>query len=102
MEEALRCYDEFGEKGVVVKLTRGAGTQGIFLCDNREEMVEAVRKSLATPIQRGDEKSELLVQERIHGKEYIVNTVSCKGEHRMVSMWAYDKVRLPNGTNAYN
>ena len=102
VEEALRCYDEFGEKGVVVKLTRGAGTQGLFMCDNREEMAEAVRKGLATPVQRGEEKSELLVQERIHGKEYIVNTVSCRGEHRMVSMWAYDKVKLPNGTNAYN
>lgn len=102
VEEALRCYDEFGEKGVVVKLTRAAGTQGLSLCDNRDEMVEAVRKGLAMSVRTVDEKSELLVQERIHGKEYIVNTVSCQGEHRMVSMWEYDKVRLPNGTNAYN
>jgi len=102
VEEAHRCYDEFGENGVVVKLTRGAGTQGLSMCDSREEMVEAVRKGLETTIQSVDEKSELLIQERIHGKEYIVNTVSCQGEHRMVSMWSYDKVRLPNGTNAYN
>ena len=102
VEEALRCYDEFGENGVVVKLTRAAGTQGLSLCDNRDEMVEAVRKGLAMPVRTVGEKSELLVQERIHGKEYIVNTVSCQGEHRMVSMWVYDKVRLPNGTNAYN
>lgn len=102
LEEAESCYDEFGEKGVVVKLTRGAGTQGLSLCDNREEMREAVKKALATPLTAVGEKCEILLQERIHGKEYIVNTVSCNGEHRLVSMWVYDKIPLPNGTNAYN
>ncbi|MBR3721758.1 MAG: ATP-grasp domain-containing protein [Selenomonadaceae bacterium] len=102
VEEAEKCYDEFGEKGVVVKLTRGAGTQGLSLCDTKEEMTAAVKKALATPMQAVGEKCEILLQERIHGKEYIVNTVSCAGEHRLVSMWVYDKIPLPNGTNAYN
>ena len=102
VEEAVECYDEFGEKGVVVKFTRSAATVGLTMCNSREEMVAAVRNGLGQSFGTVDEKSELLVQERIHGKEYIVNTVSCQGEHRMVSIWAYDKVRLPNGTNAYN
>ena len=102
VEEAVECYDEFGEKGVVVKFTRSAATVGLTMCNSREEMIAAVRKGLGQSFGTVDEKSELLVQERIHGKEYIVNTVSCQGEHRMVSIWAYDKVRLPNGTNAYN
>ena len=102
LEEAEKCYDEFGEKGVVVKLTRSAATLGLSLCDNREEMRAAVKKALATPITAVGEKCEILLQERIRGKEYIVNTVSCNGEHRLVSMWVYDKIPLPNGTNAYN
>ena len=42
------------------------------------------------------------MQERIIGTEYIVNTVSCNGRHRVASIWQYDKVKMANGTNAYN
>jgi len=41
------------------------------------------------------------MQERIIGKEYIVNTVSCGGKHRLVSIWHYDKLPM-NGSNLYN
>lgn len=30
-----------------------------------------------------DEIHDLLIQERINGTEYIVNTVSCNGQHRV-------------------
>lgn len=102
VEEARAYYDELGTENVVVKRVRGAGTQGVYLCKGLDEVLAAVEKELSTGVQNNGEKVALLMQERIIGTEYIVNTVSCAGRHRMVSMWKYDKVKMANGTNAYN
>ena len=101
-EEALKYYDELGQEDVVVKRVRGAGTQGVFLCSGKDEMLKAVRKSLSNRIKRDGEDIAILIQERINGTEYIVNTASCNGKHRITSIWRYSKMRLSNGTNAYN
>ena len=101
-EEALKYYDELGQEDVVVKRVRGAGTQGVFLCSGKDEMLKAVRKSLSNRVKRDGEDIAILIQERINGTEYIVNTASCNGKHRITSIWRYSKMRLSNGTNAYN
>lgn len=101
-QEAIDCYHDLGTEDVVVKRARGAGTQGVYLCHGFEETMRAVRKSLGQQIKNAEEDVEILIQERIMGTEYIVNTVSCNGEHYVDSVWKYDKVRMPNGTNAYN
>jgi hypothetical protein len=101
-EEAISFYRELGEQEVVVKPARGAGTQGVYLCESEDEMVSAVRTLLETAERQGFSDSKVLVQERIVGTEYVVNTVSCNGKHRVVSIGQYDKYRLSNGTNAYN
>lgn len=102
VQEAADFYDEIGAEGIVVKRTRGAATQGLHLCDNREDMLKAVETELKKHVSISTEKSDVLLQERINGREFIVNTVSLNGEHRLVSIWEYDKVKMPNGTNAYN
>lgn len=103
-EEAESFYRSLGTEDVVVKRVRGAGTQGVYLCHGLEEMRKAVRESLGSGIknEREDEDVSILLQERIIGKEYIVNTVSCNGEHYVCSVWESNKVKMPNGTNAYN
>jgi hypothetical protein len=101
-EEAISFYRELGEQEVVVKPARGAGTQGVYLCESEDEMVSAVRTLLETAERQGFSDSKVLVQERIIGTEYVVNTVSCNGKHRVVSIGQYDKYKLSNGTNAYN
>ena len=63
-------------------------------------MIAAVRTELS--LSASDEHvGDILMQERIIGKEYIVNTVSCAGKHRLVSMCFYDKLQM-NGSNIYN
>jgi biotin carboxylase len=101
--DAIEYYKTLGTEDVVIKRARGAGTQGVYLCHGYDEMLSAVRKSFDEHLQQnGSEPVQILMQERIIGTEYIVNTVSCNGRHRVVSMWTYDKVKMPNGTNAYN
>ena len=101
-EEAIEYYKELGSEDVVVKRVRGAGTQGVYICHGYDEMLDAVRASFSNNVREGDEAVSIMIQERIMGTEYIVNTVSCAGSHRVVSVWRYDKIKLANGTNAYN
>ncbi len=102
VQEAADFYDAIGAKGIVVKRTRGAANQGLQLCDNREDLLQAVETELNKNVDMSTEKSDALIQEHINGREFIVNTVSCNGEHRLVSVREYDKLKMSNGTNAYN
>lgn len=98
--EAEAFYKELGTKYTVVKRARGAGTLGLHLCEGLDELKDAVREELA--LSANDENvGDILMQERIIGKEYIVNTVSCAGRHRLVSMCFYDKLEM-NGSYIYN
>ena len=98
--EAEAFYKELGTPHTVIKRVRGAATQGLHLCNGLDELVAAVRTELA--LSASDENvGDILMQERIIGKEYIVNTVSCAGKHRLVSMCFYDKLQM-NGSNIYN
>ncbi len=101
-QEAIDFYRSLDNEDVVVKPARGAGSQGVYLCRGEEEMLEAVRKHFKQCIENGADDVSVLVQERIKGTEYVVNTVSCNGRHRIVSVGVYDKYRLDNGTIAYN
>ena len=101
VEEAVAFYETLGTEKAVVKRTRGCGTQGVYLCDTREEFMEAIQKELGDRATLDGEKIEVMVQERIMGEEFIVNTVSCNGRHHLASIWKYRKIRMPNGTNAY-
>ena len=99
-EEAIAFYKELDTTHVVVKRARGACTQGMHFCEGYDEMIAAVRTELS--LSASDEHvGDILMQERIIGKEYIVNTVSCAGKHRLVSMCFYDKLQM-NGSNIYN
>ncbi len=100
VEEAEAFYKELNTTNTVIKRVRGAGTLGVHLCDGYDELMEAVRKELANSAS-DEHVGDILMQERIIGKEYIVNTVSCAGKHRLVSMGFYDKLHM-NGSNIYN
>lgn len=102
VEEAREYYQTLDTEHVVVKRVRGAGTQGVYMCHGLDEVLQAVEKELQLSIKNGETQVALLMQERIIGTEYIVNTVSCNGRHRVTSLWVYDKVTMSNGTNAYN
>ena len=99
VDEARAFYEELGTPHIVVKPTRGAATQGVLFCEGLEETLAAVRRMLALA-KENEYVGDILMQERIIGKEYIVNTVSSEGRHRLVSMWQYNKIMM-NGTNLY-
>lgn len=101
-EEAMEFCHELGLDCAVVKPLRGAGSAGLYLCDNLDEVEAAVRELLTQDSFFGAANTEVLVQERIVGPEYIVNTVSCNGVHRVTSVLTYKKIRTAEGGFIYN
>lgn len=99
--EALEFCKKNKLNTAVVKPLESAGSQGVTLCDNLEEMVEAVNHLMNENDIYGRRIQSCLIQERIVGTEYIVNTASCDGKHRLLSVFEYGKIRTPNGRYVY-
>ena len=102
LEEAIEYYDDEGLDGVVVKPVYSAASVGVRLCSDREEMIAAVKEVFNLTGVYGNELNELVIQERIQGQEYVIDTVSCNGIHRVTMMWKYNKIKTAEGGNIYD
>lgn len=102
IEEAIKFYDDENLNQVVLKPTHSAGSASIRICTNKEEMITYLKELFTKTNRFGDDLTEILVQERIVGDEYIVNTVSCKGKHRVTLVWKYNKVKTSDGALVYD
>ena len=101
-EEALAFCQENSLDCAVIKPLQSAGSQGLFLCDNLEEVKAAAASLLTMKDLFGRPNREILVQERIRGPEYIVNTVSSGGKHRLNSLLRYKKEQTAEGGYIYD
>ncbi len=101
-DEAVSFCKENGIEKAIVKPLQSAGSIGLFLCDDFTQLSEAVTKLLDQKDYYGKPREKVLVQERIFGIEYVVNTVSRDGEHRLNSMARYEKVKTPDGHYIYD
>ena len=50
----------------------------------------------------GGINEKALIQERIDGSEYIVNTVSCNGKSYVTAVYVYKKIPIPGGSMLYD
>ena len=102
VEEAIEFYDSENLDEVVVKPLYSAASVGVRICLNKEDMIFSVKELLHGKGIYGNELQEVLIQERINGDEYIVNTVSCNGTHRVTTIWKYSKVKTSEGGHVYD
>jgi len=102
IDEAIDFYDSEGLKKVVVKPIYSAGSVGVRLCDDKTEMIRTIEDVFSQKGVYGNDLNELLIQEQIEGQEYIVNTVSCDGIHRLTSILKYKKIKTSEGGNIYD
>lgn len=86
VEEGLDFYDKENLKSCVIKQTSGAASFGLHICDNKDLLVKYLKMEFEnTDCYTGKKCSELLIQEKINGTEYIVNTLSINGDHNLLS-----------------
>ena len=102
VEEAIEFCEKENLTQVVLKPRYSMGSTSVRICTSRKEMIESLEDLFSKTNRYGDDLNEILIQERIMGDEYIVNTVSCEGEHRVTLVWKYSKVKTSDGAIIYD
>jgi biotin carboxylase len=100
--EALAWYDSSGTEEVAVKPLASAGSDNVHFCRDRTEVASACTRILGSTTVYGDVNRSLVVQERVFGVEYYINTVSWDGAHRVAEIWRYTKRRGDSGSPVYD
>ena len=83
---------------VVVKPIQSAGSDDVFKCCSEEEVRAAFEAIDQTVNGLGVVNEGALVQEFLDGPEFVVDSVSRDGVHKVTAIWEYDK-RAVNGAN---
>lgn len=86
----------------VVKPDVGAGSVGVRVVQTPEQGIEAVESIVAAPGFFGGEASAAVVQEYVSGREYVIDTVSHAGHHRVLAVCTYDKHPSSSGSMVYD
>jgi biotin carboxylase len=77
---------------VIIKPCRGSASKNVSKSENLETAKQNFDSLLGYPgYANGTVSDAILVQEYISGTEYVVDTVSSDGEHKVVAIWRYDK-----------
>ncbi len=87
---------------VVIKPVRSAGADGLYICHNMEETAQAFSSVVDSINMFGDRNITVIAQEYACGYEIVVNTVSCKGWHRISDLWRYSKTETFDGRSVYD
>ena len=102
LDEALEFYDNENLSEVVIKPQYSAASTSVRICENRDEMIDSINLLFDKTNAYGYELEKLVIQEKINGTEYIVNTVTHKGVHRVTLVWKYNKVKTSDGAILYD
>lgn len=86
---------------VVLKPLESAGTEDVILCLSLEQAQKTFHSILGKINGLGIENNAVLLQEYLEGDEYVVDTASRDGEHKVVAVWKYDKRRVNNAAFVY-
>ncbi|EWM27297.1 phosphoribosylglycinamide synthetase family protein [Nannochloropsis gaditana] len=86
---------------VVLKPLSSAGSDGVVFASSKEEAREAFERILASTNVFGERNTAVLIQEYLQGTEFVVDSISHEGEHRVTAIWRYDKRPLNGAAFVY-
>ncbi|MGW2746066.1 ATP-grasp domain-containing protein [Streptomyces sp. NPDC001450] len=92
--ELMDFHREVGGR-VVVKPLRSAANDGVAVCDTPEDSAVALKAILAGTTVFSEPNTAAVAQEYLVGAEYVVDTVSRDGRHRVTDIWKYSKMSVP-------
>ena len=92
---AISWFESRECSAVVVKPLDSAGSDGVFFCTTVSEIFSAFRCLLNNVNSMGSINRALIIQEKLSGVQYIVNMVSCEGEHFVSDVWKEHRVEDP-------
>mmetsp|Transcript_139328 Transcript_139328/g.277874 ORF Transcript_139328/g.277874 Transcript_139328/m.277874 type:complete len:495 (-) Transcript_139328:6-1490(-) len=94
--EEQRLRDPTGNGWIVAKPLNSCGGDDVRLCCSIDDARRYQERVVGLHNQYGILNSAVVFQEFLVGTEYVVDTVSRAGNHKVVAVWEYDK-RPMNG-----
>lgn len=91
VEEALAFRAREGLDEVVVKPVASAGGDAVRVARTDAELAELVLALLGSRSRLGLDNDAVVLQERLVGEEYYVNTVTDRGRHTVTDLWRCHK-----------
>lgn len=94
VESAAQLRDWHADRGgrVVVKPVRSMANDGVSFCDTPDESVTAYLELMSSANIFGIPHEGVVAQAFLVGAEFVVNSVSCRGQHRFTDLWQYTKM----------
>ncbi|MFJ8593522.1 ATP-grasp domain-containing protein [Streptomyces sp. NPDC093598] len=90
----LAAWHEESGGRIVVKPVRSARNDGVAFCDTPPESVAAYHRIMSRDSVFDVPNEGVVAQEYLRGVEFVVNTVSCRGRHRITDVWRYQKITV--------
>jgi biotin carboxylase len=87
---------------VVAKPRASSSSDGVHLCHCEDDLRQAFRGIQAQQNVLGSINRGVLVQEYLEGTEYVVDTVSRDGRHRVAAFWRYGRPESSRGFLPYD
>lgn len=75
---------------------------GVHICNTESQIRNGVENIVGQLDMFGAVNDKALIQERINGTEFIVNTISCKGQNYVSAVYKYKKRAIPGGAMLYD
>ncbi|PIC01514.1 GNAT family N-acetyltransferase [Caulobacter sp. X] len=91
LETLLAWIEAEGGWPAVLKPRRAKGSEGVRLCATPDEAARAFAAIHGAVDRLGSANETVLAQQFLKGREYVVDTVSLDGRHRLAALWAYGK-----------
>ncbi|WP_422461985.1 ATP-grasp domain-containing protein [Endozoicomonas sp. ALB115] len=89
--EELRRWASHHSMPFVVKPRISTGVNGVVLCHSIEALETAFRSARHASTVYGVNEPKVLIQTCAKGEEYVINTVSYLGKHRMIELWRVER-----------
>ena len=106
---SVSCRDDitaFWEKHrngkCVLRYAESAAAVGLRICPSLNIALDHYEHMMITPDYRGELNRDILIQEYVGGTEYIIDSLSCNGEHIITDMWIYSNAGFDNGIPVYD
>ncbi|THF48348.1 GNAT family N-acetyltransferase [Allorhizobium terrae] len=91
LDDILKWVDQHCPLPVVLKPPQSKGADGVRLCRSRDAVAQAFADIYDKTDTMGHINRTVLAQAYVCGTEYVLDTVSVAGNHRLAGVWAYGK-----------
>lgn len=85
--DLIAWFHQSGFKKIVMKPTHGAHCEGVAFCETETDIKNNYEQFYGKFNITGEINHEFVLQEYLDGPQYIVNTVTCRGEHLITDIW---------------